>query len=161
MKLRVYFDINACAAHLETICANIGVTIKTEGDTTKAISWVSQYCHHLLGLEVLGTEDATEIDSDLQIDIFDTICAQPERLMNAYYNMIDLQNLDSGKTHTAGRQNGYISDSNTNLPITNQEVLNWNEYDVIERQNVLLDKSNSICHEIYIDLGNFVEAFYQ
>jgi len=155
MKLREYITNTELAQELKSNYEAITSQSETDETYLKVANLIIQKMHRLMRLDVDNNDIA---DADTKEQLYEIICHQVERIMNAWHNVQDLINLDNGKTHSQKSVMGWRNVSaDTATPIPQDENTNWNDYDVIAKQNQLLDTAlKDIMGDIYSELSAFV-----
>jgi len=155
MQLRQYITPDGLKQALKTAYEAITNVQETDDVYLKVSNTIIQKMHRLMRLDV---DNMGYPDPETQAQLYEVICHQVERIMNAWHNVQDLINLENGKTHNQKSVMGWRNMSSTSAnPIPQDENTNWNDYDVIARQNQLLDTAlKDIMGDIFNELSTYV-----
>jgi len=123
---------------------------------------IGQYCHRLMHRYILDWEgntiDSLPLDEETQDDMYGAIVHQIENLANAKENMIAASNINNGKDVMETKVNPInndFSDGTAGLLTTTGQV-SFNNLDIQERANNLIEHSSFDFEELYKELQQMV-----
>lgn len=127
---------------------------------TAVEKWVRNYCHNLFN-KTLNYDDNIENEYILQY-MSDVITHNVVKLVAEWKNTVKMQNLLGGTTVVSQTANPYRQNNidGKNKAVINNQQFTYNEYDTIQKQQTIINKSITALKEIYDELQQMVVKYH-